>query len=186
MKTGSTKVYRFTSLLLVLLLSLCVMSACGGESGAAEHVTHLSADAKTIADTVRAGADFSLAQFTDSSDENSLFTLMFDYGIEDDAQNEALLDYALSTLTGKESPAYFACVRVKDGTDPALIEAIGKAMTEGYAQTVINDMHAYGTGDSVTRAENYTLHTYDNGLILTVYDTNGNEAILSLVDSACK
>lgn len=183
MKHIHAKVYRFTLLILAALLAGMLCTACGGTK---EHVTHLSADAKTIADAVRAGADFSLAQFTDSTDENSLFTLMFDYGITEDDQNEALLDYALSTLTGKESPAYFACVRVKDGTDPALIDAIGKTMTDTFAQGVITNMHEYGTGDSVARAENYTLHTYDNGVVLTVYDTDGNEEILSLVDKVCK
>ena len=178
-----TKTDRIAAAFLALLLTALLCTACGGTK---EHVTHLSADAKTISDAVRAGADFSLAQFTDSSDENSLFTLMFDYGITEDDQNEALLDYALSTLTEKESPAYFACVRVKDGTDPALIDAIGKTMVDAYAQSVIENMNKYGTGDSVSLAEHYTLHTYDNGVVLTVYDAEGNEAILSLVDGACK
>ena len=68
----------------------------------------------------------------------------------------------------------------------ALIDAIGKTMTDTFAQGVITNMHEYGTGDSVARAENYTLHTYDNGVVLTVYDTDGNEEILALVDKACK
>ena len=57
-------------------------------------------------------------------------------------------------------------------------------MRTSYPATVIAYMAQYNGAWSEV-AENFTLMTYDNGIIVTAYDNEGNEEILSIVDCAC-
>lgn len=180
---------RITAAVLCLfcMLGMCLITSCGKDvDGAnASHVTSLTASAKEIAEAVRSGADLKGAAFIASDEVDADLTLMFSYGIDTDEQLAVLEDYVLSTLTGNEYPYYFAVIRCKEGTDRAMVEAIAETVRSAYPQSVIAQMGQYnGAWSSV--AEGFTVQTYDNGLIVAAYDTEGNEAILKLVDEACK
>ncbi|MBQ7983066.1 MAG: hypothetical protein IJ302_05830 [Clostridia bacterium] len=170
-------------LLTVLLLLSAVFCACGGEETG--RVTHLTATAAEIADAVRAGADFSGDTFVSSEDTDADLVLMFNYGIETDEMYNAIEDYVLSTQTLPEYPAFFSVVRVKEGTDPAVIQSIADAMGAAYAQYNIAQMVRYNP-DGQSIAEGFTTQIYDNGVVVTAYDTNGNDTVLALVDNACR
>ena len=172
-------------LALLLILVLCIAAVCSCSDPAAEPVTSLSKSAKEIADAVRAGADFSGAAFVASDEMDADLVLMFNYAIDTDVNINAIEDYVLSTQTNNQYPAFFSVIRVKEGTDPAVINAIAEAVKSGYAQYNIDQMVLYNA-DGLAVAQGYTVKTYDNGIIVTAYDENGNDAILKLAEDACR
>ena len=191
------KLYRTLGAVLALCLLCTAITACGGgeetdttgsdtvsSQDTVAPATSLTKSAVEIADAVRAEVEFTDAVFVTSDDVDADLTLMFSYGIEEDAQIEAIEDYVLSTLGGKDYPYYFAVIRCKDGTDEATVASIAETVRTSYPATVIAYMAQYNGAWSEV-AENFTLMTYDNGIIVTAYDNEGNEEILSLVDSAC-
>ena len=174
---------RILALLLVLILSVCAVCSCSGD--APQPVTTLSKSAKEIADAVRAGADFSGATFIASDEMDADLVLMFNYGIETDEMIEAIEDYVLSTQDSPEYPAFFSVIRVKEGTDPAIVAAMAEAVKAGYPQFNIDQMVKYDpTG--LTIAQGFTTKIYDNGIIVTAYDENGNNNIIALAEDVCR
>ena len=172
---------RILALLLVLILSVCAVCSCSGD--APQPVTTLSKSAKEIADAVRAGADFSGATFIASDEMDADLVLMFNYAIESDEMIEAIEDYVLSTQTTPEYPAFFSVIRVKEGTDPAIVAAIAEAVKAGYPQHNINQMVLYNA-DGLAVAQGFTTKIYDNGIIITASDEN--DKIIALAEDACR
>ena len=174
---------RIFALLLVLVLCVCTFCACGSSEKAP--VTALTKSAKEIADAVRAGADFSGATFIASDEMDADLVLMFNYAIDTDEMIEAVEDYVLSTQDSPEYPAFFSVIRVKEGTDPAIVAAMAEAVKAGYPQFNIDQMVKYDpTG--LTIAQGFTTKIYDNGIIVTAYDENGNNDIIALAEDACR
>lgn len=172
-------------LLFLLALVLCLFTFCACSETAEEPVTTLSKSAREIADAVRAGADFSGATFIASDEMDADLVLMFNYCIDTDEMIEAIEDYVLSTQDSPEYPAFFSVIRVKEGTDPAIITAIAEAVKAGYPQFNIDQMVKYDpTG--LTVAQGFTVKTYDNGIIVTAYNENGNNEIIALAEAACR
>lgn len=172
-------------LLLLLALVLCLFTFCACSETAEEPVTTLSKSAREIADAVRAGADFSGATFIASDEMDADLVLMFNYCIDTDEMIEAIEDYVLSTQDSPEYPAFFSVIRVKEGTDAAIITAIAEAVKAGYPQFNIDQMVKYDpTG--LTVAQGFTVKTYDNGIIVTSYNENGNNEIIALAEAACR
>ena len=168
---------------LFLLLAVCLLTFCAcGESEKAP-VTSLNKSAKEIADAVCAGADFSGATFVSSDEMDADLVLMFNYAIDTDEMIEVIDDYVLSTQTTPEYPAFFSVIRVKEGTDPALIAAIAEAVKAGYPQHNINQMVLYNT-DGLAVAQGFTVKMYDNGVIVTA--SGENDAVIALAEDACR
>ena len=170
---------------LFLLLAVCLLTFCAcGESEKAP-VTSLTKSAKEIADAVRAGADFSGATFVASDEMDADLVLMFNYAIDTDEMIEAIEDYVLSTQATTDYPAFFSVIRVKEGTDPAIITAIAEAAKTGYPQFNIDQMAKYDpTGLTVAQA--FSVKTYDNGVIVTAFSESGNDSIFALAEDACR
>lgn len=171
--------------ILLLSLVLCLFAICACADNADKPVTSLTKSAKEIADAVRAGADFSDATFVASDEMDADLVLMFNYAIETDEMIGAIEDYVLSTQNKSEYPGFFAVIRVKEGTDPAIVNAIAEAVKPGYPQFNIDQMMRYNP-DGLPVAEGYTVKTYDNGIIVTAYNDNGNEEIIALAEAACR
>ncbi len=172
-------------LTLLLILVLCIAAVCSCSDTAAEPVTSLTKNAKEITDAVRAGADFSGATFVASDETDADLVLMFNYAIETDEMIEAIEDYVLSTQDSPEYPAFFSVIRVKEGTDPAIIAAMAEAVKAGYPQFNIDQMVKYDpTGLAI--AQGFTTKIYDNGIIITAYDESGNTEIIELAEAACR
>ena len=169
----------------LLALTMCMLAFCAcGETEEAP-VTKLIKTARQISDAVRAGADFSGATFVASDEMDADLVLMFNYAIDTDEMINAIEDYVLSTQTNNQYPAFFSVIRVKEGTDPAIISAIAEAVKGGYAQYNIDQMVLYNA-DGLAVAQGYTVKTYDNGIIVTAYDENGNDAIIKLAEDVCR
>ncbi len=183
-------------LLIALAISmLATLPACGertSDDGAAarsgevqvQPATTLSISAKEIVEAVKAGADFSVTAFIASEDGDAELPLLFDYAVSDEAQIAALSDYVIGTMGAPDSPYYLSVFRFKDGTETALIEAFAEAVSATYPAYVKDQMVLYN-GEAVGIAEKFTVRTYDNGVILTAYDEDGNDIVFSLVDAAC-
>lgn len=174
---------------------LCVsLAACGGDtkeddakgrSSDAAAVTVLQASAKEIAAKVQSGVELTGASWIASDEPDADLTLMFNYGVEEDEQVDAIEDYVLSTITSNDYPYYFGVIRCKEGTDKAVIDAIAETVRNSYPQDVIHQMAKYNGAWSAV-AEGFTLKTYDNGVVVAAYDTEGNDAVISLVEEACR
>lgn len=175
----------FKTIACLLALALCICAFCACEEKEDAPVTALTRSAREIADAVRAGADFSGASFVASDEADADLVLMFNYCIESDEMIGAIEDYVLSTQDSPEYPAFFSVIRVKDGTDPAIISAMAEAVKAGYPQFNIDQMVKYDpTG--LTIAQGFTVKTYDNGIIVTAYNENGNDEIIALAEAACR
>lgn len=172
-------------LTLILMLVLCVFAICSCSDTAADPVTSLTKSAKEIAAAVQAGAEFPGATFVASDEMDADLVLMFNYAIETDEMINAIEDYVLSTQTQRDNPTFFSVIRVKEGTDPAIITAMAEALKTGYPKYNIEQMNLYNT-DGLPVAEGYTLKTYDNGIIVTAYNENGNNEIIALAEDACR
>ena len=172
-------------LTLILMLVLCVFAICSCSDTAAEPVTSLTKSAKEIAAAVQAGAEFPGATFVASDEMDADLVLMFNYAIETDEMINAIEDYVLSTQSNNQYPAFFSVIRVKEGTDPAIITAIAEAVKAGYVQYNIDQMVLYNA-DGLAVAQGYTVKTYDNGIIVTAYDENGNDAVIKLAEDVCR
>lgn len=169
----------------LLALTMCMFAFCAcGETEEAP-VTKLTKSAREISDAVRAGADFSGATFVASDEMDADLVLMFNYAIDTDEMIEAIEDYVLSTQSNNQYPAFFSVIRVKEGTDPAIITAIAEAVKAGYVQYNIDQMVLYNA-DGLAIAQGYTVKTYDNGIIVTAYDENGNDAVIKLAEDVCR
>ena len=170
---------------LILMLVLCTLAVCSCSDDAAKPVTSLTKSAKEITAAVQAGAEFPGASFVASDEMDADLVLMFNYAIETDEMIEAIEDYVLSTQTRRDNPTFFSVIRVKEGTDPAIITAMADAIKEGYPKFNIEQMDHYNT-DGLPVAEGYTIKTYDNGIIVTAYDDKGNTDIITLAEDACR
>lgn len=177
------RIFQLTALILSLVLCIFAFCACGEEKE--EPITNLTVSAKTIAEAVRAGADFSGAAFVASDEMDADLVLMFNYAIDSDEMLNAIEDYVLSTQITNQYPAFFSVIRVKEGTDPAVITAIADAVKAGYVQYNIDQMVLYNA-DGLAVAQGYTVKTYDNGIIVTAYNENGNDEIIALAEAACR
>lgn len=177
------RILKTIAVLLALTLCTLAFCACGGTEE--EPVTKLTKTAREISDAVRAGADFSGANFIASDEMDADLVLMFNYAIEADEMIEAIEDYSLSTQSNNQYPAFFSVIRVKEGTDPAIITAIAETVKTGYPQYNITQMDLYNT-DGLAVAQGYTVKTYDNGIIVTAYDESGNNDIIKLAEDACR
>lgn len=177
------RIMKAIAVLLVLSMCLFALCACGEEEAAP--VTKLTKTAREISDAVRAGADFSGASFIGSDEMDADLVLMFNYAIDTDEMIEAIEDYVLSTQITNQYPAFFSVIRVKEGTDPAIVTAIADAVKAGYVQYNIDQMVLYNA-DGLAVAQGFTVKTYENGVIVTAYDENGNDAIIKLAEDACR
>ena len=169
----------------LLALTLCLFTFCACGETAEKPVTTLTATAREISDAVRASADFSGATFIASDEMDADLILMFNYAIDTDEMINAIEDYVLSTQNSPDYPAFFSVIRVKEGTDSAIITAIAEAVKAGYPQFNIDQMVKYDP-NGLAVAQSFTVKTYDNGVIVTAYDTNGNNDIIQLVEDACR
>lgn len=173
------------SLILVLAFLLCSVFFCACSDDASAPVTTLSKSAKEISDAVCASADFSGASFVASTDADADLILMFNYAIESDEMIGAIEDYVLSTQIEPNYPKFFSVIRVKEGTDPAIVSAIAEAVKAGYPQYNIDQMVRYDPS-ALPIAEAYTVKTYDNGIIVLAHGENDNDTILALAEDACR
>ena len=107
------------------------------------------------------------------------------YAIDTDEMIEAIEDYVLSTQTTPDYPAFFSVIRVKEGTDPAIVTAIAEAVKAGYPQFNIDQMTKYDpSGLAVAQA--FSVKTYDNGVIVTAFSESSNDSIFTLAEDACR
>ncbi len=120
--------------------------------------------------------------FTDSFDQNSLFSLMFNYGISEKVHLDAILDYVLSTIPNDSDPFYFAYLRVKEGTEESIVGEIADIMEKSYPSYVVSQMEHYGSHDSVEIAKAFVLRKYQNGVLLFTAMPSDRDTILSLVE----
>ncbi len=187
--------YKKGLLTLLAVAVLVTLPGCGetaDDGGAAarsgetavQPATSLTVSAVEIVEAVKAGADFSVTAFISSEEADADLPLYFDYNISDEAQIEALSDYVIGTMGAPDSPYYLSVFRFKDGTDAALIAAFAEAVEATYPAYVKEQMVLYN-GEAVGIAEGYSMKTYDNGVIITAYDEEGNDIVFSLVDAAC-
>ena len=177
------RLQRILALVLAFLLCAVCIAAC--TDAAPTPVTALTKSAKEIADAVCAAADFSGAAFAANDETDADLVLMFSYAIDTDEMLGAIEDYVLSTQITPDYPKFFSVIRVKEGTDPAVVAAIAEAVRAGYPQHNISQMVEYNPS-GLPIAQAFTVKTYDNGVIVTAHGENGNDDIIALAEEVCR
>lgn len=139
---------------------------------------NLTGDLKDIVAKVSESADFSGADFVYSADEGAEDVVYGIYGVED---SSILQDYVLS-LRGEGKAASLAIFRFKDSVDLEVFKANLKTY---YVEGMYSTLQLY-IPDQFQLAENHTFSTYDNAVVLIIYDNDGNKVVSDIIDTFVK
>ncbi len=168
---------RIICILLSAILCCCIFSACGEK-------TNENLFTKSVYDTansIKDSFDFDDALFYDDTYEYALDSIMFQYGIEDEAVLDSIDKFAF-TVPGTNSAKTFALITFKEGTSAETIDSAEEAIKNVYIANLINSTAMYDMVQSEI-ADKATFVKYDNALLLVAYDTEGNTAVIDAVNA---
>jgi len=149
--------------------------SCAGDKG-----NLFEGDIYAVTDEIASSYDFDDAVFYKDSDEYAKDTLMFMYGIEDEAVLEAIEKFTFST-PGTNSAKTFAMLLFKEGTTAETIDAAEKAVRDVYLANLITTTAVYDMTQSEI-ADKATFVKYDNALAVIAYDATGNADIVAAIN----
>ena len=148
------------TVIIVLAFVMFCFVGCSQTSGT------LSGTLPEIVDNACSAADFSSVSFIYMKDAYSEETLMYMYGIEDEAILDSIVDFVLSERSGMYA-ATFAVIQFKDGTEPTVIDTVQSLITETYVQSLINALMPYNP-EQTAYAQNYEFKIFENSLVLVI------------------
>jgi hypothetical protein len=158
-----------SAVMILILFSLTASCSAGKK---------LTGELKDIVAKVSETADFSSAEFVYSGDEGAEDILYSIYGVEDSSKLE---DYVLS-LRGEGKATSLAIFRFKEKVD---YEAFKQNIKTYYVEGMYSQLKLY-IPEQYQIAENHTFSTYDNAVVLIIYDNEGNKAVSDIIDTFVK
>lgn len=167
---------KIISLALCLVLCFSVFVSCAKDDGSS-----LTKSVYEAAENVQSQFDFGETAFYKDTDEYAVDCLMYQYGIEDQTVLDAV-DQFVITVPATNSAKTFALISFKEGTAAETIDAAKQAIETVYIANLINSTAVYDITQSEI-ADKASFVTYDNALLVVVYDANGNTEVIGAVNS---
>lgn len=171
------KATRILAVILCLMMCMTMFAACGDNgSDGSSGTNKLPTDLRMISMRIQSKFNYEDASFIYSADEYSDDTLINLYGIEDEAVLAAINDFVITTPPTNGSKT-FAVILFNEDVDAEIIESTEQMIKDVYIASLITTNAIYDPAESAL-AEKATFVTYDNALVLVIYDTDGNTAVV--------
>ena len=166
---------RIISFVLCIVMCAAVLCSCGGDTA-----NVFDKDIYAVTDRIASDFNFDDAVFYKDTDEYAKDTLMYMYGVEDEAVLDSIEKFTFCT-PGTNSAKTFAMLLFKEGTAADTIDAAEKAIRDVYLANLITTTAVYDITQSEI-ADKATFVKYDNALVLIAYDAAGNTDVINAIN----